>query len=169
MRTAAVVVSHGNALELDRLLPVLAAQVDELVVVANTPGSVGELPPSAVLVANPRPLGFGANVNRGVARTSAELVCSVNPDAVPRDGAVSALGAFLAAHPRAGVAGPRMLYPDGSRATVATAFSHRCRDTRPAHAAAPALRSRTSCSDVTTTSARRRPSPCRPTGCSAAS
>jgi hypothetical protein len=114
MRTAAVVVSHGNALELDRLLPVLAAQVDELVVVANAPGSVGELPPSAVLVANPRPLGFGANVNRGVTRTSAELVCCVNPDAVPHEGAVSALGAFMAAHPRAGVAGPRMLYPDGS-------------------------------------------------------
>jgi N-acetylglucosaminyl-diphospho-decaprenol L-rhamnosyltransferase len=114
MRTAAVVVSHGNALELDRLLPVLAAQVDELVVVANAPGSVGELPQSAVLIANPRPVGFGTNVNRGVARTSAELVCSVNPDAVPREGAVSALGTFMAEHPRAGVAGPQMLYPDGT-------------------------------------------------------
>jgi hypothetical protein len=114
MTTAAVVVSHGNAVELDRLLPLLAAQVDELVVVANAPGSVGELPPAAILIANPRPLGFGANVNRGVARTSAELVCSVNPDAVPREGAVSALGTFMAAHPRAGVAGPQMLYPDGT-------------------------------------------------------
>ena len=114
MTVAAVVVSHGNARELDRLLPVLAPQVDELVVIANVPGSVGDLPASALLVANATPLGFGANVNLGVARTTAELVCAVNPDAVPREGAVAALSSFLGGHPRAGVAGPRMLYPDGS-------------------------------------------------------
>jgi N-acetylglucosaminyl-diphospho-decaprenol L-rhamnosyltransferase len=114
MTVAAVVVSHGNAGELDRLLPALAPQVDELVVVANVPGSVGELPASAVLVANATPLGFGANVNLGVGRTTAELVCAVNPDAVPREGAIAMLAAFLTGHPRAGVAGPRMLYPDGT-------------------------------------------------------
>jgi len=114
LKVAAIVVSHGNARELDCLLPELAPQVDELVVVANVPGSVGELPASAVLVANAHPVGFGANVNRGAARTSAELVCTVNPDAVPREATVATLAAFLAAHPRAGVAGPRMLYPDGS-------------------------------------------------------
>jgi N-acetylglucosaminyl-diphospho-decaprenol L-rhamnosyltransferase len=114
MTVAAVVVSHGNAGELDRLLPALAPQVDELVVVANVPGSVGELPASAVLVANAAPLGFAANVNLGVARTTAELVCAVNPDAVPREGAIATLASFLTARARAGVAGPRMLYPDGT-------------------------------------------------------
>lgn len=114
MRTAAVVVSHGNLHELTRLLPALAPQVDELVVVANVPGSVGSVPSSAVVVENERPLGFGANVNRGVARTSAEMVCTVNPDAVPAPGAIAELAAFLAEHPRAGVAGPRMTYPDGT-------------------------------------------------------
>ena len=48
MKVAAIVVSHGNAAELDRLLPALAPQVDELVVVANVPGSVGDLPAGAV-------------------------------------------------------------------------------------------------------------------------
>ncbi|HST17074.1 MAG TPA: glycosyltransferase family 2 protein [Gaiellaceae bacterium] len=114
MRTAAVVVSHGSAAELERLLPALEAQVDELIVVANVPGSAGPLPPSARLIENERPRGFGANVNAGTAASTAELVCSVNPDAVPREGAVSTLRDFLARHPRAGVAGPRMLYPDGS-------------------------------------------------------
>jgi GT2 family glycosyltransferase len=113
MRVAAVVVSHGNAAELDRLLPVLAPQVDELVVVANVPGSVGLLPDGVTLLANDAPLGFGANVNRGVAATSAELVCSVNPDAVPRSGAIDTLRRFLEEHPGAGVAGPAMVYPDG--------------------------------------------------------
>jgi GT2 family glycosyltransferase len=114
MNVAAIVVSHGNAAELDELLPVLAAQVDELVVVANVAGSVGELPVGAALIVNARPAGFGANVNRGVAQSTAELVVAVNPDAVPCEGAVAALVQLFAARPRAGAAGPAMTYPDGT-------------------------------------------------------
>jgi GT2 family glycosyltransferase len=114
MSVAAVVVSHGNAAELERLLPALRPQVDELVVVANVPGSVPVTDVEAHVIANAHPLGFGANVNRGVAATTADYVCSVNPDAVPRQGAVAALREFLDAHPRAGIAGPAMLYPDGT-------------------------------------------------------
>ena len=44
MTVSAVVVSHGHARELEESLPALAPQVDELVVIANLPGSVGELP-----------------------------------------------------------------------------------------------------------------------------
>jgi N-acetylglucosaminyl-diphospho-decaprenol L-rhamnosyltransferase len=33
---------------------------------------------------------------------------------VPEPGAVAALAAFMVAHPRCGVAGPKMVYPDGS-------------------------------------------------------
>jgi hypothetical protein len=113
VRVAAVVVSHGNAADLERLLPALAPQVDELVVVANVPGSAGDLPPGATLIENERPLGFGANVNRGVAATTAELVCSVNPDAIPAADAIAELRAFMERTPRAGVAGPAMHYPDG--------------------------------------------------------
>ena len=43
MKVSAVVVSHGHASELAESLPALAPQVDELVVIANIPGSVGEL------------------------------------------------------------------------------------------------------------------------------
>jgi GT2 family glycosyltransferase len=111
---AAVVVSHGNAADLERLLPALRPQVDELVVVANVAGSVPITDLDVEVIANAVPLGFGANVNRGVAATRADYVCSVNPDAIPREGAVAALRAFLDAHPRAGIAGPAMLYPDGA-------------------------------------------------------
>jgi N-acetylglucosaminyl-diphospho-decaprenol L-rhamnosyltransferase len=111
MKVAAVVVSHGNAAELARSLPALAPQVDELLVIQNLPEP---RPEGARVLANPRPLGFAANVNRGVRETSGELVLTVNPDAVPRPDAVEALRAFLEAHPRAGVAGPKMLYPDGT-------------------------------------------------------
>ncbi len=91
VRVAAVVVSHGNAAEVERLLPALAPQVDEVVVVANVPGSAGQVPDGVRVLENPRPLGFAGNVNRGAAATDAELVLSVNPDAIPREGAVGAL------------------------------------------------------------------------------
>jgi N-acetylglucosaminyl-diphospho-decaprenol L-rhamnosyltransferase len=114
MRVAAVVVSHGSPEDVQRLLPALLPQVDEAVVVANVPGSAGEVPEEVLVLENPRPLGFAANVNRGAAATGAELVLSMNPDAIPRPGAVAALRAFLESRPRAGIAGPQMVYPDGT-------------------------------------------------------
>jgi GT2 family glycosyltransferase len=114
MSVAAVVVSHGNAAELGRLLPALLPQVDQVIVVSNIAGSAEALPEEVTLIENEQPLGFGANVNRGIAATAADLVCSVNPDAVPRPGAIEKLSTFMDEHPRAGIAGPAMLYPDGT-------------------------------------------------------
>ena len=113
MTVSAVVVSHGHARELERLLPALAAQVDELVVIANVPGSVGELPDGTRVLVNPRPAGYAANANRGIAATRGELVLVANPDTLPAPDAVAELAGFMRAHARCGVAGPRMLYPDG--------------------------------------------------------
>ncbi len=86
MTVSAVVVSHGHAGELERSLPLLLPQVDELVVVANV----------------------------GAAATSGDYVLVANPDAVPEPDAVRILREFLDTHPRAGVAGPQMRYFDGS-------------------------------------------------------
>jgi GT2 family glycosyltransferase len=108
---AAVVVSHGQAEEVGALLPALEPQVDELVVVANLLGSA---PEGVRTIENERPRGYAANANAGIAATAAELVLVANPDAVPEQGAVAALRAFMEAHPRCGVAGPRMLFPDGT-------------------------------------------------------
>ncbi|MGI8421815.1 MAG: glycosyltransferase [Gaiellaceae bacterium] len=111
---SAVVVSHGHAAELERSLPALAAQVAELVVVSNLPGSLGTVPEGTRVLENERPLSFAANANRGFAAASGDLLVIANPDAVPEEGAVAMLAAFMAEHPRCGVAGPRMLYADGS-------------------------------------------------------
>lgn len=114
MTLSVVVVSHGHAEELPVLLPSLLPDVDEIVVVANVPGSVpGELPPEVRVIDNEAPLGFAANVNRGVAETSGELVLVANPDAVPEPGAVAELVRFAESRPRAGVVGPQMRFPDG--------------------------------------------------------
>jgi GT2 family glycosyltransferase len=115
VKISAVVVSHGHAGELEQSLPALAPQVDELLLIANIPGSVPEhLPERVRVLENERPLSFAANANVGTANTSNELVLVANPDAIPDADAVAILRAFVEAHPRCGVAGPRMLYSDGS-------------------------------------------------------
>jgi GT2 family glycosyltransferase len=111
MKVSAVVVSHGHARELEESLPALREQVDELVVIANVPGSV---PAGVDAIHNEAPRGFSANLNAGFALTTGDALISANPDAVPQPEAVAALRAFLEEHPRAGVAGPRMLFPDGT-------------------------------------------------------
>jgi hypothetical protein len=111
---SAVVVSHGQARELEDSLPALAPQVDELVVVANVPGSAGEVPPGTRVLENERPRGFAANANLGIAATTGDLVVIGNPDAVPEPGAVAALAAELRSRPRCGIAGPELRYPDGT-------------------------------------------------------
>ena len=111
MRVSAIVVSHGNSAELAESLPALAPQVDELVVIANVPGSVL---PGVEAIENDAPLGFAANVNAGLARTSGEAVLVANPDTVAAPGAVAALRDLMDALPRCGVAGPRMVFRDGT-------------------------------------------------------
>lgn len=115
MKVSAVVISHGHAGELQHSLPALARQVDELLLIANIPGSVPrDLPDGVRVLENERPLSFAANANVGTTNTQHELVLIANPDAIPDEGAVGILREFVEAHPRCGVAGPKMLYSDGS-------------------------------------------------------
>jgi N-acetylglucosaminyl-diphospho-decaprenol L-rhamnosyltransferase len=106
---SAVVVSHGHARELEELLPAIRPQVDELVVVANPPGPETD----ARLIVNERPLGFAANANKGIAATAAPFVAVANPDTEAQPGAIAALLGFAEAHPRAGIVGPKLTFPDG--------------------------------------------------------
>jgi GT2 family glycosyltransferase len=114
MKVSAVVVSHGHAVELARSLPALVPQVDETLVIANLAGSVRDVPERVRVLENPRPLTFAANVNLGIASTAGAYVLVANPDAVAEPDAVGTLVAFADGHPRCGVAGPQMRWPDGS-------------------------------------------------------
>ncbi|HET7146681.1 MAG TPA: glycosyltransferase family 2 protein [Gaiellaceae bacterium] len=116
MKVSAVVVSHGHADELARSLPALAPQVDELLLIVNpVPESVPDpLPDGVRVLRNDRVLSFAANANVGTANTAHELVLIANPDAIPAPDAVAILREFMESRPRCGVAGPRMLYSDGT-------------------------------------------------------
>jgi GT2 family glycosyltransferase len=89
----------------------LKPQVEECVLIANPGGSPSSA--GAVVIENERTLGFGANVNRGVAETSAAFVIASNPDIEATPDSVAALREFAETHPRCGIAGPQMRYPDG--------------------------------------------------------
>jgi GT2 family glycosyltransferase len=65
------------------------------------------------VIVNDRALGFAANANKGIAATSAPFVVVANPDTEPRPDAVGLLVEFAVGHPRAGVVGPQLLFPDG--------------------------------------------------------
>ena len=117
-----VVTGHAEAEHARRSLPALQPQVGELVVIANGPEDLGELPGDARVLRNERMLGFSANINQGVAATSGEYVVVSNPDAAPEPDAVGHLVAFADAHPRCGVAGPRMVNPDGTLQTSRRRF-----------------------------------------------
>jgi N-acetylglucosaminyl-diphospho-decaprenol L-rhamnosyltransferase len=96
-------------------LPALYPQVDELVVVANGPGSRPvDIPADVRVLENGKPLGFSANVNAGTAATSGEYVVISNPDAIAEPECIAELVRFADAHPRCGIAGPKMLNPDGT-------------------------------------------------------
>ena len=109
MSVAGVIVTHGPDPSLPAAIESLAPQVDELVVVANPPAPETE----ARLIVNEHALGFAANVNKGVAATSAEYVVVANPDTAPHPEAVAHLRAFAETHPRAGIIGPKLVFPDG--------------------------------------------------------
>ena len=100
MSVAAVVVVHDEGPELARCIATLEPQVDEVVVIRN-------------LVDNERPLGFAANANRGIKRTTAPFVVVANPDTEAAPDAVEILQRFAETHRRCGIAAPALVYPDG--------------------------------------------------------
>jgi N-acetylglucosaminyl-diphospho-decaprenol L-rhamnosyltransferase len=112
VKVAAVVIWTPDDPDPGPCLESLEPQVDELVLVANPGGSPSRA--GAKVVENERTLGFGANINRGVAATSAPFVVASNSDIEATPGSIASLFTFASDNPRAGICGPQMRYPDGS-------------------------------------------------------
>jgi len=108
---AAVVIWTPGDPDPQPCLDSLAPQVDELVITVNPGGSPSTI--GARAIANERTLGFGANINRGIAATTSPYVVVSNPDIEVTPGAIAALTRFADAHPRCGIAAPQLRYPDG--------------------------------------------------------
>jgi N-acetylglucosaminyl-diphospho-decaprenol L-rhamnosyltransferase len=93
-RLSVVIVTHNHREAVGGALPALAAQLDDgdqLIVVDNdssdgTADAVRQLAPDAIVIDAGANLGFAAGCNRGASRASGELLCFLNPDAVPAPG-----------------------------------------------------------------------------------
>jgi GT2 family glycosyltransferase len=89
-----VIVTHDSRRALERTLPALTAQLgesDELIVADNasadgTVAAVHELAPDAIVVETGANLGFAGACNRGADAATGELLCLLNPDAIPQPG-----------------------------------------------------------------------------------
>lgn len=116
---SAVVVSYNVRDLLLRCIESLREEgIDQIVVVdnASSDGSAKAVPradPDVDVLALGVNLGFGAGVNRGVARTSTDHVLVANPDLVVEPGSAKALLDALERDPGLGVVGPRIETPEG--------------------------------------------------------
>jgi GT2 family glycosyltransferase len=131
MDLAVVTVSYNSSDVLPACLASLERAAEglglDLVVVDNasadgTPEAIAPRFPHARILRNPTNTGYARAVNRGLAATTAPFVLVINPDCEVRPGALRALVAWLEAHPRAAIAAPKILNPDGSLEYSARAF-----------------------------------------------
>lgn len=76
---------------------------------------LADLPPRVKVYRNRVNLGFGRAVNQGLVATRAPLVLLLNPDSIPRPGAVDILRRELEDWPECAAVGPDILNPDGTR------------------------------------------------------
>jgi GT2 family glycosyltransferase len=70
--------------------------------------------PEVELIASPANLGFAAATNLGARRGIAPYLLALNPDTAVTAGALDTVLAVLDDHPEVGIAGPRLIRPDGS-------------------------------------------------------
>jgi GT2 family glycosyltransferase len=89
-----VIVTHDSRQAVAATVPALLSQLrdgDELIAVDNasadgTAAAVRDLAPSATVIETGANLGFAAACNRGAEAAAGDLLCLLNPDAVPQDG-----------------------------------------------------------------------------------
>ena len=122
-RVSVIVVTHKHRAFIERCLDSLARVRPEIpfdvLVVDNRSGDgtvefVKSRYPWARVEVRDRRRGFSDNNNFGIARSRAPYVLVLNPDTEVRPGALSALARFMDRTPDAGIAGAKLLFPDGT-------------------------------------------------------
>jgi GT2 family glycosyltransferase len=123
MDLSILVVSYRSLEPLRHSLPTHAAAGEglafETIVVDNASGdgtsdALRREFPGVTVIDQPTNVGFSGGVNRALREAKGRCLALLNPDAHPRPGALTTLVRFLDAHPDVGMAGPKILDPDGS-------------------------------------------------------
>lgn len=118
MDVSVIVVTFNASDHVERCLEAVAGGPQEVIVVDNastdmTPDLVRERFPSVRLLQLDENVGFGAANNAGMEAASGRWYLLVNSDAWPVGDGIERLAAFAEANPKVGVAGPRLVGPDG--------------------------------------------------------
>jgi hypothetical protein len=92
----------------------------EVIVVDNgscdgSPEMVRESFPAVQVIANHKNVGFASACNMGIAAAHGRRVLLLNPDTRVLNGLYGELTAFMDTNPKAGIIGPLVMNPDGSR------------------------------------------------------
>jgi exopolysaccharide biosynthesis polyprenyl glycosylphosphotransferase len=69
--------------------------------------------PAVQIVANPTNVGYARGANQGMQRARGRFLLLLNADTTIQPGAIDALLEYMRQHPSTGIAGPRLVYPDG--------------------------------------------------------
>lgn len=123
MDISVIIVSYNTAaLTVACLESVLASQGVELEVFvvdnASHDGSAEIVKgrfPEIVVIANQSNRGFGAANNQALKESRGRYIVFLNPDTTVEPGSLAGMIAWMDAHHEVGLAGPRVLNPDGSR------------------------------------------------------
>jgi GT2 family glycosyltransferase len=91
----------------------------EVIVVDNassdgTPEMIRESFPRARVIANEDNRGYSKGVNQAFRESSGRYFLVLNPDIVVGEGAIDSLESFMDSHPGAGIAGSKLVFPDGT-------------------------------------------------------
>jgi GT2 family glycosyltransferase len=103
---------------LESLCKVSSCVSTEIIVVDNgsedgSAMAVREWFPETTLIENQENLGFAKANNKGIAAATGRYVCLVNSDVEVLDGCLEALCKYMDENPSIGIAGPKILWPDG--------------------------------------------------------
>ena len=85
----------------------------EIVIVDNDEPAPPQIPYPVRLIRNEENLGFAKACNQGIAVSEGDLVVLINPDSVVKEDFFRYVEAFFDENPTVGIAGPRILEPDG--------------------------------------------------------
>ncbi len=123
MDLSIVIVTHNSSSPVEKCLRSLEehppSYEHEVVIVDNassdgTPGLIRESFPWVRLIANADNRGYSKGVNQAFRESSGRYVLVLNPDIIVREDSIDALVRFMDSNPGAGVAGSKLVFPDGS-------------------------------------------------------
>ncbi len=123
MRVSVIIVTYNSARVIGACLTALVPDVQsglvEVIVVDNaradgTPDLVRRDFPWARVLAGSENLGYSKGVNVGIREARTRYLFILNPDTVVKRGTVAKLVEFMDANPGVGIAGPKLVFQDGT-------------------------------------------------------